>query len=1088
MNPFEVARRTARDVRRVLATKGIDLEAGADRLIEAAIKKWDVAVRKVPPKSPLLAGADATINVRRRWIIVRNDIDDAMRCFLVAHEFGHLFLHFGSTSMYRVKVESLLVDPEGNAAQRVVEGYGPRERQELQANVFARELLLPRGAVRRFFLDERCGPRAIETRLGIPIEVARLQLFDALLLPEPEESRVAPVPATPTEDQRPAVETTSRFALVQAGPGTGKTTCLLLRLRHILAGGARPEGVIVLTFSNKAAGELVDRLKRSGIENAERVWVGTFHSFGLELLRKFGNLRGLPSNIRITDTVGAMAMLEPMVPNLPLHAYDPLSEPIDWLPDLLKAIKRCKDELIGPEGYLAAIKRWPDKDQDAQRKRLDAATVFQAYEQELGARHLVDFNDLLGRSVDLLGEQNTDIDAYLKGVSHVLVDEYQDVNRASARLVQGLSTYAEVWAVGDGHQAVYGFQGASARNVTDFDKDFPGAKHFALGDNHRSSQEIVDLYYAASTHSPSGVSAPHLHAVKGPIGIKPQCVTHAKGAGLDTLAGLITSAARHGATSTTVLVPTNDEAATLARGLEQRGVPVLYLGNIFERPDIKEVLCLLHLSVDERGASLAADWLSPEYNIPTADLAKLAALAVDDQGIVSWWDRDRATLSSAGKAALSRLDDLLRPVRALVSPWDALCEILLEDGASLRGLCIRDDQGAVNARLAMYQFVNACRIPDTLAPYPTVRNLFDRIRRRIHLREHTGLRLLPPDAEGLNAVRLLTLHDCKGLEFDAVVLASARGKDTDKSDWPLIPPELLKEATGLNDSEMRATQDHNLLYVGLSRARRHLWVMRPDGQPLPAALDTLEESSESLPPPGSIQTTDRVQEFDGVSEATIDELIQYRECPRRVVLNRRIGRPPSGAFSIPRRLSLAARRIEIDLREHPELRNAAEIQGLVERELRTLELWEHPARDQFAKRIGSFAANAAQGMSGGAIVRSKVPLQLGPIRIVVEADRAVDDGASSYRIVRQRAARMEELRQPLGVLTRTHADATGEKVTFHLHVLEDNSTPKPKKVQEPTIPKYLANAESMHAGKFPAAPSSRRCPRCRYFFQCHQGA
>jgi superfamily I DNA/RNA helicase len=691
--------------------------------------------------------------------------------------------------------------------------------------------------------------------------------------------------------------------------------------------------------------------------------------------------------------------------------------------------------------------------------------------------------------VDLLGDEDSDIDAYLKGVSHVLVDEYQDVNRASARLVHGLSKYAEVWAVGDGHQAVYGFQGASARNLTDFDKDFPGAKHFALGDNHRSSQEIVDLYYAASTHSPSAVSAPHLHAINGPSGIKPECVTHAKEAELDTLAGLVASASRQGAVSTAVLVPTNDEAATLARGLEQRGVPVLYLGNVFERPDIKELLCLLHLSVDQWGASLAADWLSPEYNIPTPDLAKLAALAVDDRGeIVPWWDRDTATLSSVGKTALSRLDDLLRPVRSLVSPWDALCEILLEDGSSLRALCTRYQQVAVNARLAMYQFVHACRVPDTLAPYPTVRNLFDRIRRRIQLREHTGLRVLPPDAEGLNAVRVLTLHDCKGLEFDAIVLASARSKDRDKSDWPLIPTELLREATGLNDSEMRATQDHNLLYVGLSRPRRHLWIMREEGQRLPAELDTLEESSESLAQSTPSQTTDRIQEFDAISEATIDELVQYRECPRRVVLNRRIGRAPSGAFSIPRKLSLATRRIEIDLRERPELRTATAIQGLVERELRSLELWNHPAREQFAKRIGSFAANAAQGMPEGAIVPLKVSLQLGPIRIVVDVDRAVGDSASSYRIVRQRAARMEELRQPLGVLTRTHAEATGEKVTFHLHVLEDNSMPKPKKVQDPTISKYLANAEAMNAGTFPTTPSSRRCPRCRYFFQCHQGA
>src|SRR5258708_39135667 len=156
---------------------------------------------------------------------------------------------------------------------------------------------MPRARARELFLQESPAASGIASDLELTPEGVRLQLFDALLLPELPPAPVPPIPEEPTEAQQAAVDSPHRYTLVEAGPGTGKTTTLLLRLRQLLAHGADAAGIVILTFSNKAARELVERLKASGIAGADRVWVGTFHSFGLEFLRKFGQLCGLKPQV-----------------------------------------------------------------------------------------------------------------------------------------------------------------------------------------------------------------------------------------------------------------------------------------------------------------------------------------------------------------------------------------------------------------------------------------------------------------------------------------------------------------------------------------------------------------------------------------------------------------------------------------------------------------------------------------------------------------------------------------------------------------------------------------------------------------------
>jgi len=401
VNPFESARNAARSLREQLEKTGADLEQNGLTLVASACNFLDVALRSVNAKFSLLNGADATINVERKWALVRNDVTDDVKAFLIAHELGHLQLHPTTQGTVAVSIDTLTAGTETNGA-REVEAYGARERQELQANVFAREFLLPQSVARQNFLAENSSASQLAARYGIPLELVRLQLYDAVLLPRVgRPAKVFSLPARPTDAQTPAVESDAKVSLVEAGPGTGKTTTLLLRLRRLIASGVAPEHIVVLTFSNKAARELVERARAGGIPHADRVWIGTFHAFGLEFLRKFGHLHGLDARFPVLDKLAALAMLDDDVTNADLEAFDPLSNPW-WLEGVVDAIRRAKDEVFDAARFRASVAACSSGDPEVDAKRRDAATIFERYELLLSVRKAVDLTDLLCLPIRLM--------------------------------------------------------------------------------------------------------------------------------------------------------------------------------------------------------------------------------------------------------------------------------------------------------------------------------------------------------------------------------------------------------------------------------------------------------------------------------------------------------------------------------------------------------------------------------------------------------------------------------------------------------------------------------------------------------------
>lgn len=1088
MNPFESARLEAASLRAELQQKGIDLSVGGFELVAAACKALDVALRTVKPNFHLLKSADATIIVRRKWSLVRNDVHDDIKAFLVAHELGHLRLHPTTSGSVEVSQDALGPQSDTTGA-RQVESYGARERQELQANVFAREFLLPRDQARKAFVEQGLSASSIAIDRQLPLELVRLQVYDAVLLPSIERpSKLFRLPDRPTEAQTPAVESDAEVSLIEAGPGTGKTTTLLLRLRRLVASGVSPDTIVILTFSNKAARELVERARAGNIPGADRVWIGTFHAFGLEFLRKFGHLYGLESRFPVLEKLATLAMLETDVTSADLKVFDPLSNPSPWLENVVDAIRRSKDEVFDATKFSAAVTASSSGEAELDGKRQDVAHIFERYEVLLARRQAVDLTDLLCVPIRLMQVADPAVVRFLRGIHHLMVDEYQDVNRASALMVKELSRHSRtLWVVGDANQAIYAFMGASSTNLEKFQEDFPSAVSIPLEMNHRSSQEIVSAFGSVASRNPASRQTIALVAARGKVGHGPRHIQTADRAEqVQALAWRIHQLENEGTllAEQAIIVYRNADAADIASSLEELGVPVLFLGNIFERPEVKDLICLLQLAVDSYGVNLVRQWHSPLLG-----LSRQGADTIFDQTRsqeVPWQEVSGDGLNPKDRAAWQHLGRQCSLVEASMAPWEALSKVLLDDGAWLRDLATREGQAAANALMAVWQFVHFCRSPDGTGRWSTVKNLPQRIRDRVRLGEDRSMRAVPPEAEGMNAVRVLTAHGSKGLEFDAVhFLGVTRNTYETPRYQPnkLIPDDVLEAAKGL---DVLKNERHNLLYVAISRPRYFLTVYSNSGDELPAALNGLFARLDGPWGRSQAPSVEAVPRSPPSTEVPLDEYLQFIKCPQRTEMSRRAGRSQREDLKIYRAVDLATWRAMDAMAANPALLDDASWRPVVSEALSSFGLDQHDAAATIRQRVEERANRGRRLLRQGGTGQPPLSMSWGPLKVNLKPDQVLTDGlVRVLRFIRPNAKSLASLKQPLAALLDSHHRSGGQKTTIEVATLSDGAVSPIGTIQARTRPKYDAIAAGLCARQFPTTPEGpRTCHFCAYMFPC----
>ena len=282
MDPFDPIRSKAAALHEELLSERED-PFDPLTLVQAAVEHRDLNLVWLPQGDPALKGARALYDDQGGTICCEEVGNSTSRALLVAHELGHSELHAGSVTCAGSDIDPSRSTEAAPVGLQRVEDYGPRERRELQANVYARELLLPRAFVHELHLKQELTAALIADRTKLHVTLVRQQLFDALLLPpmvvDDETTPELTSSGKPDPSQERAAAHRGKPFQLQAGPGTGKTRTLVKRLLSLLVEGIDPAAILILTFSNRAAGELSERLTAALPEAAQKLWIGTFHAF-----------------------------------------------------------------------------------------------------------------------------------------------------------------------------------------------------------------------------------------------------------------------------------------------------------------------------------------------------------------------------------------------------------------------------------------------------------------------------------------------------------------------------------------------------------------------------------------------------------------------------------------------------------------------------------------------------------------------------------------------------------------------------------------------------------------------------------------
>lgn len=920
MDAFEAIRIQAADLHGKVAVAASELMSPL-ALVNAAVKLLDLEpVAWLPVGDPALKGARAVFDEQSGAIFAEDKGDEATRALLIAHEIGHVCIHGGTVCCTEHDVDPTRSTEAAPVGLQRVEDYGAHERRELQANVFARELLLPRTLARRLFVDDCNTAATISALLKLPIPLVRQQILDVVLLPpataDVEQSSLArPNKPDPAQD-RAVAHRGSPFQL-QAGPGTGKTKTLVKRILSLLEEGVDPASILVLTFSNRAAGELADRVAAAAPDKAPKIWIGTFHAFGLDLIRRHYDLLDLPPDPSLFDRSDAIAVLEEILPTLPLIHYRNLWDPALVLKEILSAISRAKDELADTKTYRALAQKMrndagndPDR-VEAADKCLEIAEVYERYEQAKSEHRAVDFGDLIMRSA-LLIEQNASVRTAIElRHRHVLVDEYQDVNRASVRLVKAIAGDGKrLWTVGDARQSIYRFRGASSANMAAFSSEFPSAVADQLEISYRSTTEIVKTItaLAAKMGASEGMLPLKLTAERGSGSAIPDLRRFNKDADEEEgIAAAVLELQGKGVRlrDQAVLCRTNRRLNEIAAALEARNIPVLHLGSLFEREEVRDLLSLLSLVVDPFADALVRVAAFPRYNVPLQDIytALQATREERETGLQRLSGlRNLAGLSPEGVAGFELLAKDLAGFVSQANPWDFLTSFLLDRTDIGRLMASAATVPSRMRNVAVWQFLNFLRDNSPVGFGMPIHRALDRVRQLVLLAEERDLRQVPAAALHMDAVRLMTVHGSKGLEFEAMHvpgLTQASFPSSYRGQRCPPPVGLIAgaESRSVSDEAKRshALEEECLFFVAISRARTYLRLYLPrlsetgrnrTASELLAKIPSnlLHETSAppalALPPGAPRPEPIQVRYPDGW--AVSDHRLElYQKCPRR---------------------------------------------------------------------------------------------------------------------------------------------------------------------------------------------------------------
>ncbi len=663
--------------------------------------------------------------------------------------------------------------------------------------------------------------------------------------------------------------------LIVAGAGTGKTTVLTRRIAWLIATRrARPEEILALTFTDKAALEMEERVDVLVPYGYADVRISTFHAFGDWLLRENALEVGLTPAFRVLNRAEQILFLRARLFELPLEHYRPLGDPTRHLDALVGLFGRAKDEDVAPEEYLAhaeALAREaeaepadPERRERAARE-LELARTYAAYQTLMAREGLVDFGDQIVYVLRLLRTRPYVLAHYQRRFRYILVDEFQDTNHAQFELVRLLAVRRRnVTVVGDDDQAIFRFRGASMANVLGFDRAYPDARRVVLIENYRSGQRLLDAAYrlirgndpdrlevAAAidkrlvSRLGDGREAVHLHF---------ETMTQEADAVAETIAGLV-AAGEHRYGDVAVLVRANNDADPFLRSLNMRGIPWTFSGNqgLYGRPEVRLLIAFLRVVAHpDDGVSLFSLAASPLYGVPAVDLTRCSTVAdrrhrwlFDVLRGLDELPDVREGISPEGAEAIRRLVKDVERYMGLGAelPTGELLYRFLEDSGWLARMSkasgVREEAEVQNVA----KFFRRIQEASAVLRADRVGEFVNHLDALIEAGEDPAVAEAELDVP---AVHVLTVHKAKGLEFPVVFVV---GLVQGRFPWPHrgevleLPDALVKHGPRPGDLERSSAsgtrevpaareanadrhlqEERRLFYVAMTRARERLYL------------------------------------------------------------------------------------------------------------------------------------------------------------------------------------------------------------------------------------------------------------------------
>ncbi len=591
-------------------------------------------------------------------------------------------------------------------------------------------------------------------------------------------------------EQRRAVETLDGPLLVLAGAGTGKTRVLTTRFAHILLSGrAAPSQVLAVTFTNKAAREMRERIAAMLGRPVEGLWLGTFHALAARMLRRHVALVGLQPGFSILDTDDQLRLLKQVMQQagIDLHRFPP--------PVLLGQIQRWKDRGLTP----ARVTPAEDTDFAADRAR----ALYAAYQERLAAVNAADFGDLLLHATELLRGQPDVLALYHRAFRYILVDEYQDTNLVQYLWLRLLAQeHRNICCVGDDDQSIYSWRGAEVENILRFEQDFPGAHIIRLEANYRSTAPILSAAAALIAHNVGRLGKTLRPGRNAPEGEKVAVVSLWDSEEEARMVGLRIEALRaegHPLSEIAILVRAGFQTRAFEERLIAFGIPYRMVGGLrfYERAEIRDAIAYLRATL-RPGDDLAFERI---LNVPKRGLGEVALRRLHEKARA-----DTLPLAAAAERLLAegalpgRAREALAALLAGFARWRGT---LAHDGPVVALAAILEESGYV----AMWQqdrspeapgrIENLKELARALADFETLEGFLD----------HVSLVMEKDESAAGDRVSLMTLHAAKGLEFDTVFLPG----------WEdgLFPNQRALEESGAKALE----EERRLAYVGLTRAR-----------------------------------------------------------------------------------------------------------------------------------------------------------------------------------------------------------------------------------------------------------------------------